>query len=492
MSKTAKTIHTWQPGAEYLTTKEGEIQPKELKVLRQHVKRVMVPEGLTDFKYYFGTLRHTELSQDLHDKHDKLYNLAMLCIKGIRYEESKAQGITYFAKIEYNEGSEEVLRPHLNDGNTIPTVLHLLRINIATRLRYELVKIREADKRHEEERKAIEQKRNQVRVSNTLLTSVSPRPITTILNLGDQELPDGVIIEPVKYKNRLGGDINLTGYQHELFLALLELNHKKSDIDPDAPGYYLGNYENSLEPYEEVIHDTNNKIQRILTPHFTTTYNEIATQLNGGKKPSQGEKEKVTGTLWDLIENAELWPTINFKIGKDKYKLNKALFEIIEHENGNKKDIIIRLNPVVSHDIKQKYFTLPPNFTARRIEISQQLGKNRPEFLTPLVYYITAMKSNDSLQKDDQGRPYWETGLLKIKNGDPGIFYRFGFSQYEEQRHQKRFLERWATAIEFLKAFEIIEEYSERVTDWGQKVGRFTFKVKEKKVGKLAQNNKKK
>jgi hypothetical protein len=492
MSKTAKTIHTHQLGAEYLTTKEGEIQPKELKVLRQYVKRVMAPEGLTDFKYYFGTLRHTELSQDLHDKHDRLFDLAMLCIKGIRYEESKALGITYFAKIEYNEGSEEALRPHLNDGNTIPTVLHLLRLNIATRLRYELVKIREADKRHEEERKAIEQKRNQLKISNTLLTSVLPRPITTILNLGDQELPDGVIIEPVKYKNRLGGDINLTGYQHELFLALLELNHKKSDIDPRNPGYYLGNYDNGLEPYEEVIHDTNNKIQRILTPHFTTTYNEIATQLNGGKKPSQGEKEKVTDTLWDLIENAELWPTISFAVGKDKYKLNKALFEIIKHENGTQKDIIVRLNPAVTHDIKKKYFKLPPNFTARRIEISQQLGKNRPEFLMPLVYYITAMKSNNSLKKDEQGRPYWETGLLKIQSGEPGILYRFGYLQAEQQRHQKRFLERWATATQFLKELEIIEEYSERVTTWGYNVGRFTFKAQEKKVGKLAQNDKKK
>jgi hypothetical protein len=204
---------------------------------------------------------------------------------------------------------------------------------------------------------------------------------------------------------------------------------------------------------------------------------------DGGKKPSKGEKEKVIDTLWDLIENAELWPTIPFKIGKDKYKLNKALFEIIEHENGTQKDIILRLNPAVTHDIKKKYFTLPPNFTARRIEISQQLGKKRPEFLTPLVYYIIAMKSNSSLKIDDQGRPYWETGLLKIKSGDPGIFYRFGYLQYEEQRHQQRFLERWATAIEFLKAFEIIEEYSERATNWNDKIGRFTFKAKEKKVG---------
>ena len=90
------------------------------------------------------------------------------------------------------------------------------------------------------------------------------------------------------------------------------------------------------------------------------------------------------------------------------------------------------------------------------------------------------MKSNDN-KKDDHGRPYWETGLLRIKNGDPGIFYRFGFSRYEEQRNQKRFLERWATAIQFLKELEIIEEYSERVTDWGQKIARFTFKAKQKK-----------
>jgi hypothetical protein len=492
MSKTVKTQHTWQPGAEYLTAKKGEIKPKELKVLRQYITDVMEPEGLNNFKYYFGTLRHPELSQDLQDKHDKLYNLALMCIKGIRYKEDNKNGITFLALIEYNEGGENVLSPHLNERNAIPIVLQLLRINIASRLRYELVKIRESDKRHEEERKAIEQKRNQLKISNTLLTSVSPRPITTILNLGDQELPDGVSIEPVKYKNRLGGDINLTGYQHELFLALLELNHKKSDIDPSAPGYYLGNYDNGLEPYEEVIHDTNNKIQRILTPHFTTTYNEIATQLNGGKKPSQGEKEKVIGTLWDLIENAELWPTISFAVGKDKYKLNKALFEIIKHENGTQKDIIVRLNPAVTHDIKKKYFKLPPNFTAKRIEISQQLGKQRPEFLIPLIYYITAMKSNSSLKNDDHGRPYWETGLLKIKSGDPGIFYRFGYLQYEKQRHQKRFLERWATAIEFLKAFEIIEEYSERATDWNDKIGRFTFTAQKKKVGKLAQNDKKK
>ena len=475
MSKTAKTIHTWQPGAEYLTTKKGEIKAKELKVLRKYITEVMEPEGLTDFKYYFGTLRHPELSQALQDKHDKLYNLAMMCIQSIRYEEHDAQGITYFAKIECNEAGEEALRPHLNDGNTIPTVLHLLRINLANRLRYELVKNREADKRHE-------QKRNQVRVSNAFVTSVSPKPISSVLNLGDQELPDGVTIEPLQYKNRLGGDIQLTGYQHELFIVLLELNHKKSETqDANAPGYYLGNYhDQSIDPYEEVKHNTTNKIQRILTPHFTTTYNEIATQLNGGKKPSQGEKEKVTDTLWDLIENAELWPTINFKIGKDKYKLNKPLFEIIEHENGTQKDIIIRLNPVVSHDINKHYFELPPNFTARKIEIGQQLKKQRPDFLPLLVIYILEMKSNDN-KKDDQGRPYWETGLIRIKNGDPGIFYRFGFSRYEEQRNQKRFLERWTTAIQFLKELEIIEEYSERVTDWGQKIARFTFKAKEKK-----------
>jgi hypothetical protein len=97
MSKTVKTQHTWGPGIEYLTNKKGEISAKELKVLRQYITQVMEPEGLNDFKYYFGTLRHPELSQDLHDKHDQLYNLALLCIKGIRYEEQNTQGITFFA-----------------------------------------------------------------------------------------------------------------------------------------------------------------------------------------------------------------------------------------------------------------------------------------------------------------------------------------------------------------------------------------------------------
>ena len=61
MSKTAKTIHTHQLGAEYLTTKDGEIQPKELKVLRKYITEVMEPEGLNDFKYYFNSLLHPEL-----------------------------------------------------------------------------------------------------------------------------------------------------------------------------------------------------------------------------------------------------------------------------------------------------------------------------------------------------------------------------------------------------------------------------------------------
>jgi hypothetical protein len=468
----------------YLADNKKELSKPELKAIRQQVRETMDPEGLKHLWFYLDVIQPGETNGDATHLHNQIKTVITQSVKGVCYKEDLTDGVTYQAELIYNDNGEELLKPWLTSrDNTIPVILYCLRVNIVAKLRAFLSGFRDFNKQSKEERKAIEQKRNQLKISNTLLTSVSPKPITTILNLGDQELPEGVTIEPIKYKNRLGGDINLTGYQHELFLALLELNHKKSDIDPSAPGYYLGNYANGLEPYEEVIHDTNNKIQRILTPHFTTTYNEIATQLNGGKKPSKGEKEKVIDTLWDLIENAELWPTIPFKIGKDKYKLNKALFEIIEHENGTQKDIILRLNPAVTHDIKKKYFTLPPNFTARRIEISQQLGKKRPEFLTPLVYYIIAMKSNSSLKIDDQGRPYWETGLLKIKSGDPGIFYRFGYLQYEEQRHQQRFLERWATAIEFLKAFEIIEEYSERATNWNDKIGRFTFKAKEKKVG---------
>jgi hypothetical protein len=466
----------------YLADNKKELSKPELKAIRQQVRETMDPEGLKHLWFYLDVIQPGETNGNATHLHNEIKTVITQSVKGVCYKEDLTDGVTYQAELIYNDNGEELLKPWLTSrDNTIPVILYCLRVNVVSKLRAFLLGFRDANKQSKEERKAIEQKRNQLKISNTLLTSVSPKPITTILNLGDQELPEGVTIEPIKYKNRLGGDINLTGYQHELFLALLELNHKKSDIDPSAPAYYLGNYANGLEPYEEVIHDTNNKIQRILTPHFTTTYNEIATQLNGGKKPSQGEKEKVIDTLWDLIENAELWPTIPFKIGKDKYKLNKALFEIIEHENGTQKDIILRLNPAVTHDIKKKYFTLPPNFTARRIEISQQLGKKRPEFLTPLVYYIIAMKSNSSLKIDDHGRPYWETGLLKIKSGDPGIFYRFGYLQYEEQRHQQRFLERWATAIEFLKAFEIIEEYSERATNWNDKIGRFTFKAKEKK-----------
>jgi hypothetical protein len=476
MSKTVKTQHTWGPGIEYLTNKKGEISAKELKVLRQYITQVMEPEGLNDFKYYFGTLRHPELSQDLHDKHDQLYNLALLCIKGIRYEEQNTQGITFFAHIEYNQGGEEALKPHLNERNAIPTVLHLLRINIATRLRYELAKNREADKRHE-------QKYNKVRLSNTFVTSVAPKPITSVLSLGDQELPEGVTVEPLQYKNRLGGDIQLTGYQHDLFIALLELNHKKSQTtNSKQDGFYLGDYYEQSAEQHEIIKAENNKIQRLPSPHFKTSYNEIATQINGGTKPSKDDKKKVIDTMWDLVEKAELWPQITFTVGKDKYKLNKSLFEIIEHENGAQKDIIVRLNPVVTHNIHKHYYELPANFTAQKIEIGKQLGKQRPDFLMVLIFYIMQQRANE-LNQDEQGRPYWETGLLKTKNGQPGIYYKCGYSRYEEQRNQKRFIERWNTAIEFLKGLKLIEEYSEGVTNWGDKKARFTFNAKPKKVG---------
>jgi len=475
MSKdTLKGPHRWQAGVEYLATKKSDIKAKELKTLRDYIADVMEPEGLRDFKYYFGTLRHPELRQELQDQHEELYNLALLCIKGIRYEEHTAEGITFFAHIVYHEGGESALLPRLNERNIIPTVLHLLRINIATRLRYELLKIREADKRHE-------QKRNKVRLSNTFVTSVAPKPITSVLSLGDQELPDGVTVEPLQYKNRLGGDIQLTGYQHDLFIALLELNHKKSQTNnSEGEGFYLGDYYSQIvEPFE-IIKANNNKIQRLPTPYFTTSYNEIATQINGGTKPSKDDKQKVIDTMWDLVEKAELWPQITFTVGNDKYRLNKSLFEIIEHDNGTQKDIIVRLNPVVTHNIKKHYYELPANFTAQKIEIGQRLKKQRPEFLTVLVFYIMQQRAN-KLNLDEQGRPYWETGLLKTKDGQPGIFYKCGYGRYEEQRNQKRFIERWNTAIEYLKGLELIEEYTEGVTNWGDKKARFTFTPKTKK-----------
>jgi hypothetical protein len=160
MSNTIKTQHRWEPGAEYLATKKGEIKPKELKLLRQYITQVMEPNGLNDFKYYFETLKHPELRQDLQDQHDKLYTLAMECIKGIRYEEDNSKGITFFARIEYHDGGEEALKPYINEKNTIPVILHLLRLNIANRLRYELAQNREADKHGRNTKHCTEQKTN--------------------------------------------------------------------------------------------------------------------------------------------------------------------------------------------------------------------------------------------------------------------------------------------------------------------------------------------
>jgi hypothetical protein len=496
MSKTVKTQHTWQPGAEYLTAKKGEIKTKELKVLRQYITDVMEPEGLNNFKYYFGTLRHPELSQDLHDKHDHLYNLALICIKGIRYEEHNTQGITYFARIEYNEGGEETLRPYLNDGNTIATVLHLLRINIASRLRYELVKIREADKRHEEEGKAQKQhKARSIRVSSAVMQN-HPAVKTLTLDLNNSLLPKTIITEIkqqglIQWYNKKGQGFNLTPFYWDVVLAVIEINANKSETQNEkSPDFYLGN--------ATEVNRNDDK-----GAHITATFYEIAKQVYGGAKPSGKEQHKIVKALEDMSKNPELQPllvypvydktTTNSKGKKERIQrtitTRKPVLEMFNYNETRTiegelitqtNEVVIRLNEIFVQDIKSRYVELRGDYLLKRNLLIKTLGR-RPEMLNDFYFIIrNAWAFRDKLEKDEQGRPVFVIGLLQNANGEPGLFYKLGYANYEIIRKKKRFEQEFNKSIEYLKALGEIVEYAVEKNDWGPK-GLFVLPIKAKK-----------
>jgi hypothetical protein len=496
MSKTVKTQHTWQPGAEYLTAKKGEIKPKELKVLRQYITDVMEPEGLNNFKYYFGTLRHPELSQDLHDKHDHLYNLALICIKGIRYEEHNTQGITYFARIEYNEGGEETLRPYLNDGNTIATVLHLLRINIASRLRYELVKIRESDKRHQEEGKAQKQhKARSIRVSSAVMQN-HPAVKTLTLDLNNSLLPKTIITEIkqqglIQWYNEKGQGFNLTPFYWDVVLAIIEINANKSETQNEkSPDFYLGN--------ATEVNRNDDK-----GAHITATFYEIAKQVYGGAKPSGKEQQKIVNALNDMRKNPELQPllvypvydktTTNSKGKKERIQrtitTRKPVLEMfnfnetttIEGEGIKQtNEIVIRLNDIFVQDIKSRYVELRGDYLLQRHILGKTLGR-LPEMFNDFYFIIrNAWGYRNKLEKDEQGRPVFVVGLLKNANGEEGLFYKLGYKKYEINRNKKRFEQEYSKSIEYLKGLGEILEYAVNKDEWGHETGLFVLPPKQK------------
>jgi hypothetical protein len=499
MSKTAKTIHTWQPGAEYLTTKKGEIKAKELKVLRQYVTEVMEPEGLNDFKYYFGTLRHPELSQELHDKHDRLFDLAMLCIQGIRYEEHDAQGITYFAKIECNEAGEEALRPHLNDGNTIPTVLHLLRLNIATRLRYELAKNRQADARHEAQRKEKEQhKARPIRISTAVIENHQSIKKQS-LDLNNSLLPKTIITQIkqdglIEWYTQQGQGFNLTPFYWDIVLAIVEINANKSETqDQRSPNFYLGN--------ATEVNRMGDK-----TAHVTATFYEIAKTVYGGTKPGGNEQQKIVDALIDISTNPTLQPLLIYPAGEstttnskgEKVKTKRTITTrkpVLEIFNLNEEtiiegkpttqtnEVVIRLNEIFVQDIKGRYVELRGDYLLKRHILSKTLGR-RPEMLNDFYLIIrNAWGYRNKLEKDEQGRPIFVIGLWKNANGEDGLFYKLGYSKYEIIRKKKRFEQEFNKSIEYLKGLGEILEYAVNKDEWGHETGLFVLPTKAKKVG---------
>jgi hypothetical protein len=292
----------------------------------------------------------------------------------------------------------------------------------------------------------------------------------TQLTLNADELPQ-LLTHEVKLQNRLGGNIKLTPYQTDLIFGLIELNKEKSQItNSNQANYYLGNYE---EPSQ--------KQEKIKNAHFFTTFNEIATKINGGTKPSSEDKRKVTEELYNLWENAKLHPKIIYKTSRQTITINEPILQIGEAEDTatGVKQIIIKLNPAFTQDIAKQWLELPGDLFVLVKRITKDLGlTKKPGLLLPfLMNIINARNINRN------GNTY-ETGLLENRNGEPGLWGYLGYDNYKKNGNGKRFEAEYYKAIEYLKnpQLNVITDYYERQNEWGNKIGVFILNKKEKKA----------
>jgi hypothetical protein len=87
----------------------------------------------------------------------------------------------------------------------------------------------------------------------------------------------------------------------------------------------------------------------------------------------------------------------------------------------------------------------------------------------------------NKLEKDEQGRPIFVIGLWKNADGEPGLFYKLGYSKYEIIRKKKRFEQEYSKSIEYLKGLGEILEYAVTKDEWGHEKGLFVLPPKQKK-----------
>jgi hypothetical protein len=143
-------------------------------------------------------------------------------------------------------------------------------------------------------------------------------------------------------------------------------------------------------------------------------------------------------------------------------------------------EIVIRLNDIFVQDIKSRYVELRGDYLLQRHILGKTLGR-LPEMFNDFYFIIrNAWGYRNKLEKDEQGRPVFVIGLLQNANGEPGLFYKLGYANYEIIRKKKRFEQEFNKSIEYLKALGEIVEYAVEKNDWGPK-GLFVLPIKAQK-----------
>lgn len=471
----------------YLADNKKELSKPELKAIRQQVRETMDPEGLKHLWFYLDVIQPGETNENAIQLHNEIKAVITQGVKGVCYKEDLTDGVTYHAELIYNDNGEELLKPWFTSkDNTIPVILYCLRVNIISKLRAFLLGFRDANK---------QSKAKPIRISTAVIQNIAPNKKQT-LDLNNSLLPKTIVTEIkqqglIEWHNQQGHGFNLSPFYWDIVLAIVEINASKSETqNTNSPNFYLGNA---------------TEINRVgeKTAHVTATLYEIAKTVYGGGKPGGKDQQKIEQALIEMHTNPKLRPlliypiydktTTNSKGQKERvqrtvttykpvleiYNLNEAT--TINGKTKQTNEIVIRLNEIFVQDIKQRFVELRGDYLLKRNLLSKTLG-SRPQMLNDFYFLIrNAWGFRNKLQKDEQGRPVFVIGLLQNADGEPGLFYKLGYSKYEINRNKKRFEHEYNKCIEYLKGLGEILEYAVEKDDWGHEKGLFVLPPAKKK-----------
>jgi hypothetical protein len=476
----------------YLADNKKELSKPELKAIRQQVREAMDPEGLKHLWFYLDVIQPGEANESATHFHTELKAVITQSVKGVCYKEDLTDGVTYHAELIYNDNGEELLKPWLTSrDNQIPVILYCLRVNIVARLRAFLSGFRDFNK---------QSKAKPIRISTAVIQNIAPNKKQT-LDLNNSLLPKTIITEIqqqglIEWHNQQGHGFNLSPFYWDIVLAIVEINASKSETqNQNSPNFYLGN--------ATEINRMGDK-----TAHITATLYEIAKTVYGGGKPGGKDQQKIEQALIEMHTNPKFRPlliypiydktTTNSKGQKERvqrtvttYKPVLEIYNLNEATTVNGKtkqtsEIVIRLNEIFVQDIKQRFVELRGDYLLKRNLLSKALG-SRPQMLNDFYFLIrNAWGFRNKLEKDEQGRPVFVIGLLTNADGEPGLFYKLGYSKYEINRNKKRFEQEFNKSIEYLKGLGEILEYAVNKDEWGHETGLFVLPPGKKKVGELA------